>query len=623
VLVTANKSYDYPSSYFVRVLSVLKSIFQINSKLIFTAIFCLITSISYAADSTATKSQTSQSNQKSSPEWVYKELSSIQKEVSVLDATGATKDSVQALKERLTKVEVQLEQSQLRVDDSLKVYGNRIEDIYASTDRFSYIAAWLGAIASILAVMFGWISAGRKAQSEAKKHVDTWLEGNEANLTEQLEKAKNRLNETLENEIVSAKKQIKTLIAESKGNIDLIQSDVTGLKDNVKDAVISSLKNDGYTLPKEEKDKAIIEAKNISNKSDKDKTAMDWRTLAIEHYFSNDYIEALNSINKAFKQENIKKSFSSYEEVDTYFLKGSVLIKLNRLADAVVIYSDLVTQFGGIKDLKFQHIVAKALRNLGLNLNALNRSEEALDVYTDVVKRFGENKDLELQEQVASALINKGITLSELKRTEQELDTYSDIERRFGESENVLLQEKVAKSMNNKAIVLFELKRPEDALNVYTDVVKRFGESKNPVLQDRVASSLLNKGVMLGKLEYLEDELKVYSEIMKRFNESKALIHQEIIAKALNYRAIALGQLNRLKEAVDVYAEVVKRFGESKELMFQEQVASALINKGITLGELKLPEEATEAYSEVVKRFGESKEPSLQVFVNKAKLKSH
>jgi len=54
------------------------------------------------------------------PAWVYKELVSIQKEVSVIDANGATKESVQALKERLGKVEVQLEQSQLRVDDALR-----------------------------------------------------------------------------------------------------------------------------------------------------------------------------------------------------------------------------------------------------------------------------------------------------------------------------------------------------------------------------------------------------------------------------------------------------------------------------------------------------------------------
>jgi hypothetical protein len=52
-----------------------------------------------------------------------------------------------------------------------------------------------------------------------------------------------------------------------------------------------------------------------------------------------------------------------------------------------------------------------ALFNKGVRLGALDRSAEEIAVYDDLLARFGTATELPLREQVANALFNKGATL--------------------------------------------------------------------------------------------------------------------------------------------------------------------------------------------------------------------
>ena len=482
MLVTGNKSYDDPSSYFVRVLSVLKLIFQINSKFIITAIFCLITSVSYAADPTATKSQSSQSNQSFLPEWVYKELSSIQKEVSVLDATGATKESVQALKERLSKVEMQLEQSQLRVDDSLKLHGNRIEDLHASSESsLSSISSWTTWL-SIFTGLLGFVVAGtsiffsfsskNEAIKQARKDASDWLKNNQDNLERQFEESKERLEAERAIEIAAMKEEINTLVFESKVDIASVQSKVKDIGKDVTENVLSRLKVDNYIITKEENVEVAGKVEKVLNKPDDQKSTNDWRLLAIDTYFANQFNEALSLIGKVFEQEKIKSELTKEKLVEMMYLKGIVLGKLNRPKEAIGIYTDLIEQFVENKEPFIQEKVIKALLNVGITLNYLNLLEEEIKIYSRIVELFGESKELVFQEQVAKALFNKGVTLGELKRSEEAVETYAQLVELFGESKELALQKQVASALSNKAELVLVNKDKSEAKKAIAEAIE-------------------------------------------------------------------------------------------------------------------------------------------------------
>ncbi|MBI1955138.1 MAG: tetratricopeptide repeat protein, partial [Acidobacteria bacterium] len=117
----------------------------------------------------------------------------------------------------------------------------------------------------------------------------------------------------------------------------------------------------------------------------------------------------------------------------------------------------------------------EALNNLGNALGQLNRSAEEIAVYEEVVRRYGEATEAALQVQVARALFNKGNRLGQLNRSEEEIAVYDEVVRRFGEATEAELQVQVAWALVNKGVTLGQLNRSEEAIAVYDEVVRRFG----------------------------------------------------------------------------------------------------------------------------------------------------
>jgi tetratricopeptide (TPR) repeat protein len=342
------------------------------------------------------------------PEWFYRELTSIRKDVSVLDATGASKEQILELKERIGKVEVRLEESLLRVDDKLTAQGNYVEAINASTDRFGTLASILGLIASIIAVMFGWISAGKKAKLEAKKHVDDWLESNKAELDAQLveakEKAKESLEGTLDDEIASAKQEIEKLISRSKEKIETVTTSVESLKDSVKDVMSKIEGNEPEKIKATSRHDIQNRAKEVSNKPTDERLAEDWKLLAVKSYLDKKFSEALDHINQVLVKKN---SFTNKEIADSLFLKGLILGQLDRLEEEIAEYDALLERFKDSDELALQEQVAKALVNKGFRLGQLNRLEEAIAVYDVLFERFKDNDEAVIQRHIVAALCNK------------------------------------------------------------------------------------------------------------------------------------------------------------------------------------------------------------------------
>lgn len=146
------------------------------------------------------------------PEWFYRELTSIRKDVSVLDATGASKEQIQELKERIGKVEVRLEETQLRVDDKLNEQSGRIVDIADansfSINLFSVIAGVLGVIVAAIAFLFS--RSAKKdaidvAKKEAKSVTGKWVKETEKSIANKFDLQIATLSSKFNEELKSVK----------------------------------------------------------------------------------------------------------------------------------------------------------------------------------------------------------------------------------------------------------------------------------------------------------------------------------------------------------------------------------------------------------------------------------
>ena len=412
------------------------------------------------------------------PEWFYRELTSIRKDVSMLDATGASKEQVLELKERIGKVEVRFEAFQSRIDDKLSAQGKYVEAINASTDRFGTLASILGLVASIIAVIFGWVSAGKKAKSEAKKHVDDWLENNKAELDAQLaeakEKAKESLEGTLEAEIVSAKKQIEELIRSSKGKIEKVEARVESLNESLKDVVSKIEENEPEKITDTSRNNIHKRAEEVSTKPMGERTAEDWKLLAVKSYIDKKFSESLDHIDQVLAKEHV---LTNKEIADSLFLKGMILNKSKRFEEVVEVLGDLINRFKANDDLAIQDVVTKAQMNQGGAFSELNRFHEAIVVCDSLLEQFNDSNEPIIQERIATALVNKAFALGKLNKLEDKIAVYDELLERFKDNKDIAIQRNIVKALVNKAITLGQLNRSEEAIAVYDALLERFKES--------------------------------------------------------------------------------------------------------------------------------------------------
>ena len=137
--------------------------------------------------------------------------------------------------------------------------------------------------------------------------------------------------------------------------------------------------------------------------------------------------------------------------------------------------------------------------DLGITLGALDRSAEEIAAYEDLISRFGSSDAAPMQERVAKALVNKGATLGALDRSAEEIAVYDDLIARFGQSDAARLQVQVAMAMFNKGITLGALDRSAEEIAVYDDLISRFGTSDAAPLQEQVAMAQYNKGCVFAR----------------------------------------------------------------------------------------------------------------------------
>ena len=120
-----------------------------------------------------------------------------------------------------------------------------------------------------------------------------------------------------------------------------------------------------------------------------------------------------------------------------------------------------------------QEQVARALFNKGSRLGVLGRSEEEIAVYDDVVARFEQEPTPGVQEVVAMALVNKGLSLE--ARGDHDKAIEACIEALAHDPTEAI----AAAAYYTRAMALFALHRWDDALQVLDDALARFPQDND------------------------------------------------------------------------------------------------------------------------------------------------
>lgn len=331
------------------------------SFVLFLLVFYFSSAVVFSADNASVSTEPSASQvmpQNTSntqlPEWFYRELTSIRKDVSVLDATGASKEQIQELKERIGKVEVRLEESQLRVDEKLNGQSGRIGDIAdsnsSSLELFSILAGALGLAIVGLSWFFS-SSAKREAVSSAKEEA-------EAQLTKWISKEERKITSKFEKQLQAFRQMFEDELSIVRNNTE-IQSAQTDI-------------NRGLLLARDNKiDEAI-------------------------HLFES-VIKRFSSTNTVNHQRQVAIAL---------FWKAHALSRF-RLDEAIKVYSILFDTFSASEDTEVQRIVARGLFNRGVAFGEGRSFEEGILSYRLLVDLFKESDDSEIQSLVSKALANK------------------------------------------------------------------------------------------------------------------------------------------------------------------------------------------------------------------------
>lgn len=385
------------------------------------------------------------------PEWFYRELTSIRKDVSVLDATGASKEQIQELKERIGKVEVRLEESQLRVDDKLNEQSGRIGDLKDSYDSslsqvswtttwFGIVAGLLGVLVAVIAIINSWKAnreAVANAQDAAQKTLEGWTQEKEAELTEKFDQKLTELSAHHEKEFQKIRY----------------------------DAVIQTAETDinrGISLAKDR---------------------------------SGDAIPMFDSVIKKFNSSNLIEHQRLV--VDALYWKSFALDKPESYKEQIGLFDEIIEKFNGSEDTRIQNRISNALYNKGVILGKRNYSIEAIEVYRNLIERFQDSKDERTQNRIMKARVNMEIRQAFIEENENNVRAYENEINRFNESDDIAIQELLTKALVSKGGALVRLNRLEEAIAVYDHLLDRFKDSDNAAIQERIISAVCNKAELV------------------------------------------------------------------------------------------------------------------------------
>ena len=105
----------------------------------------------------------------------------------------------------------------------------------------------------------------------------------------------------------------------------------------------------------------------------------------------------------------IDAASSDIEWAEATNVAGVARLRTGKLNESITSFDAIADRFSTSTDADRRYWQSKALFNKGLALGALDRSAEAIAVYDDLVARFGTATELPLREQVAKDTRQQGV----------------------------------------------------------------------------------------------------------------------------------------------------------------------------------------------------------------------
>ncbi|MFW2455079.1 tetratricopeptide repeat protein, partial [Methyloversatilis discipulorum] len=380
---------------------------------------------------------------------------------------------VSTIKEHIA---IRLDAQDKRVGDLGQItaqQANHIAAVATQTTFLGYLITFVAFVAGLVT----YLSATRRAKTEAEAASRHWFDRNAKSLLKRIEE--------LESEVLRAQEDIK--------------SHSSGVRDHADQAH----RNLDITIAAIDAAAAAV----LSRSTGSDPSTQTTADTSAESTIRN-------------ASEELKAKAENDFSVDDHFTRGLDEYQAGRFDSALTWFEKGLVL--AVTEPLFNDRHARLLFAKGVTFSQLGRNDDAITTYDDVDRRYGSDDTPALRERVANTLVNKGIALGRLGRDQEAINTYDEVARRYGTDNAPALREEVAGALYLKGIALGRLDRDEDAIATYDEIDRRYGNDNTPALRERVAAALVIKGFRLGRLGRHEDEIATYDEVDRRYGTDDA-----------------------------------------------------------------------------------------------------
>ncbi|MBI5845356.1 MAG: hypothetical protein HZB23_11890 [Deltaproteobacteria bacterium] len=205
------------------------------------------------------------------------------------------------------------------------------------------------------------------------------------------------------------------------------------------------------------------------------------------------YENALIDFNTINTMEDYMGDLKEWILILGLYLKGNALYYLGKMKEAIVIFDEVIENFGEGKELFLDLMIGNAMFRKATILDKGGKKYEAINLYNDLIVKFGNRDEISLVELTAWSFIYKGISLDTIECKKEAIDTFSELIIRFSDHEEVCILELVGIAFIQKCIILYEMRMLDDSDKVANEVIKRFGRRKKSTLKQFVNKALALK----------------------------------------------------------------------------------------------------------------------------------
>lgn len=506
-----------------------------------------------------------------------------EKSTESIDSATNLQQQLDKLKLDISKINSQMNRTvnegySLQFRESIRILD---KNIVVDNNLLAILIALLSlfvALSATISALRAKNKAIKNAKQSAETHFFMWLEEQESEIVNRLVQKTELLNNNsmkktltlLDERLFTAQKTAAELGYLS----DLYQSLTAQYENNIRFRLTQF---DQISDPDDIKKFEINLNNRLMHRAKIDYSSTDSFDQAIALFHRKDYLTSISFLDDVI---NNPKS-SDLLLTNALFNKAYTLQKLQRTAEAITVYDEIILCVTADDPLELQKQVIKSFFQKGFLLQQLNQIEQAITVYDEIISRFSDSTELFFEVQVNRALIHKALALSETDSTAEVLAIFDDLVSRLGQRSELEMQQIVAEALVNKSNYLDKIGQQKQSIAGYESVVSFFADSADLKLQTLVTKSL---GHMLTIFDMQEKPLAVIElcdKIHLRFARSNELIFKQLVARALEDKAMILLKFNKAKDAVKLFDEIIARFGKSGSSSLKAKVNSALTNAAL------------------------------------------